>query len=117
MIEITITAPNGEPADLDVTLDGDAYTLRLRRNARADGWAIDILDADGTVVAASLSLRSGWACQGQIRARPGIPPGLLIVVSADLADPSVDDLGGSARLIYVTAAEAVTFTPTPTAAA
>ncbi len=83
------------------TLDGVGHVLRFKRIARSDRWVMDIINADGVLVAAGLrlvhriDLTEGYVSRG-------VPGGAFRVISITQEEGPVttDALGSTASLAY-----------------
>lgn len=88
------------------TLDGVAYLLDLRWSQRSAKWYLDLRDVDGTLLAGSIKLVVGYPLLASRRGqRVEMPPGELVVADGreSPADPLLDELGDSVKLVYVEA--------------
>lgn len=91
---------------LQVSLDGVTYTLRVRWNARASAWFMDILTEDADdVIAAGLRIVVGYPLNLYRADRK--PPGLLFAqdTSGRGVDPGLGELGERVQLFYLSTAE------------
>lgn len=83
MIEIIQTQQGASAYDQRVTLDGQAYILRLDWNGRAGAWYLTISDADGVALLRSRKLSTNHPILNRFRFVEGLPPGELMAT-----DPS-----------------------------
>lgn len=100
MIVYTIQT-NEDLFETTTTLDGVGYVLRFKRIARSDRWAMDIVNADGVLVAAGLrlvhkiDLTEGYVSRG-------VPGGAfrVIRITEEEGPVTTDALGNTSSLAY-----------------
>lgn len=92
--------------DMQLTLDGVAYTFEFRWNTRAGAWFMDIQTDEGEHIVSSIKVVIDLPLGARSRdARK--PAGALFAVdtSGKGLDPGVSDLGERVQLVYFTKAE------------
>lgn len=83
-------------------LDGVTYAFRFRWSKRGQCWHMDVRTLDGTGIATSVRLVSGWPllrrCVGALA-----PPGMLFMIdqSGRDEDPNLSEFGTRFGLFYV----------------
>lgn len=89
-----------------VELDGALYGVELRWNWRAPAWSLTLRDANETTLRQGVRVCLGTALLPPRRSA-AFPPGELLLVDrgGQGVDPGLDDLGDSAELVYMDAAE------------
>ena len=91
---------------MQVKLGGKKYALYFSWNTRMKGWALSILDADGTVLLGSIRLAPGCPLIGKYQAScPDLPPGCLMLVdregNLETAEPDRRNLASRFFLAYI----------------
>lgn len=101
------TTPGESDQRQRVTLDGVVFGLRLRWNARAAAWVLEVYDAAGDALALGVTVRVGHPLLTPRGNRPGLPAGDIMAVDTTGAyrDPTLDDLGTRVELQYADASE------------
>lgn len=86
---------------------GREYVLRFVWRERPASWYVDIGLTDGTWLARSQRVCTGWTLFSWVRDER-MPPGTFYVYKrgASLEDPGLDDLGARVRIVYLDPAEA-----------
>lgn len=93
--------------DMQVVLDGVAYTLEFHWSYREESWFLDVKTEAGDPIYVGQKVVIDWGL-GRGRCRdPRFPPGLIIAVDSTSRDenPGLNDLGGRVQLLYYPAAE------------
>lgn len=103
MATLILPARNDVPFyDFEVDLEGRAYTVEVRWNARAGGWFLSLFDSAGAplVMGRRVVLSANLLGQG---VNAALPPGMLLAVDTTTqdTDPGRDDLGSRVLLAYV----------------
>lgn len=105
-----LEGPDGadERVILTYALDGTDYELTWTWNPLAEGWFLDVAQADGTRLLAGVRLVVGThLLNAHLHTIPELPQGTLTVltttVGGDDADPGQFDFaeGGRCQLVYV----------------
>lgn len=102
-----ITLPIGEhDYELLATFANVEYTLRLRWNARAAAWYLDLTDPDGEPVVTGIKCVLGVKLGGR-SAHPFFDDNILILtnIGPTSVDPGIDDLGRRVQLVWLGAAD------------
>lgn len=84
-----------------VELDSITYGFRIRLNGRDSCWYLDLSDAQGTILAASLKLVLNIDLLRR-QTNPALPLGYLMVIptTSSEAEPGPSDLSTRVRLLY-----------------
>jgi hypothetical protein len=94
-----------EHFDLQVVLDGVSLSLEFRWNARAEAWYLDILTAEGDLIAAGrkLVIDAPLMLRGWRDSDDRLPLGNLFVADTTSTGtrPGRYDLGDRVRLYYL----------------
>lgn len=105
--------PNGDLFETTITLDAVIYSLRLKKLKRVDRWNIEIRDADGVLLAASIrAVQRLNMLEG--RTADGLPPGDLKFISRQRSSNPVatENIGTDSILKYISDAENLIFSAT-----
>ncbi len=104
LFEIPIDSVD-EHFDLQPTLDGVALLLEARWNARCEAWYLDLLTAEGKVIAAGRKLVIDWPLmlRGFRDSDDRLPLGMLFAADSSGAGlrPGRYDLGERVKLYYL----------------
>jgi hypothetical protein len=104
----TIPVSPGIPSQrLRVTLDRREFVLDLRWSMREARWYLDVRDSGGVLLVGGVKVVTSWPLLARFRTVVGVPAGDLMIDDgrANPADPTLEDLGASAQLQYLDAAE------------
>lgn len=93
-----------------IELDGRTYRVTLRWSERRIGWYLDVATEAGRRLVSGRRLCPGESPLAGL-VDMDAPPGLLLVLGPD--GYGRDDLGGSLRLTYVSAADLPEPAPSP----
>lgn len=90
----------GVPDQLFSTQLADVtYQIRLRWNARANGWYLDVLEASDEPIASGLRVALGAALGNLVRREPFLSGTIVAVdLSGQDREPGLDDFGDGARV-------------------
>lgn len=92
-----------------VRLDEREYVLRWRWLTRSSRWALDVLGADGTLLAGGISVVPMFPLLDAFRgARPEMPPGELMILDLRRSPqmPTLEGLGRApSQIVYFDAAD------------
>lgn len=89
-----------------VDLDGTRYFVTYRKSFRYDRISLDILDAQGNMIVSGIKLVAGDDLLKPY-SDERLPPGRLrLAASPGDPPPTLETLGVTAWLVYITAAEA-----------
>lgn len=105
MLEIRTTAlPSFEQT---LTLDGVPFRLRLRWNARAQAWFLDLSTPERVAIVSGVRIVTGIPLLARYGQRADLPAGHLVAADTSGAgeDPTYDDFGTRVRLFYAAAAD------------
>jgi hypothetical protein len=111
MAVMSIRTPSGVPSSRQrVVLDGRTYVLDLRWSQSEERWYLDVRDQAAIPLALAIPLvRAFPLLAGRRGGRPALPPGELVVLDPTpgphRAAVGLDELGSSAELVYLDAAE------------
>jgi hypothetical protein len=106
-MSLIIPVPRGATYhDIQVTLEGENYTLEFRWNERIAAWFITVLDAEAeNILLGSVRVVCSWPLWAYRAER--LPRGLFFAVdtAGNNEDPGLNDFGDRVQLLYKTAAE------------
>lgn len=97
--------------NFDCVLDGNLYGFQLTWSVRQQAWTL-ILSRDGTSQI-SVKLASQVPLLATFKGLTNIPPGELVVFSADNSEPTFETLGTKHLLYYVPEADVAAFLALP----
>jgi hypothetical protein len=103
---LTIPVARAAPNQSQITtLDGRAFRLTFKWNARIGRWFLDMETSGGTSILAGKAVVLGADLLRQVRWNPEAPPGALIAVDfqAGGQEAGLETLGERVRLLYFTA--------------
>jgi len=85
-----------------VDIEGSTYGFELAYNSRSDRWSMTILNVDGNIILAGISLLANRDLIGRFR-NLDLPPGRFVCqdTQGENLSPGRDDLGGRVKLLYV----------------
>lgn len=107
MAVVALPVTPGAPFQrFQVELDKVVYGFDLRWNHRAQLWSMTLLDAAGTILAASICLRFGTLLLPAVRPL-SFPPGALLLVdaAANTGELTLENLGVQIEIVYFDSAE------------
>jgi hypothetical protein len=108
MAQFVLPTPrNGYPIDtIRVALDGVTYTFAWAWNQTEGVWYVSIGDADADPIVSGLRVVLNSSLLASV-ADARRPPGVLLVLdpSGGKADPTLETLGSSVKVVYLDAAE------------
>lgn len=101
---LVIDIPDGPDVEFLVALGEDVATLRLRWNARAASWYLDVADADGVPILSGQRLAVNMRV-GAKSAHPFFAKHMIVAIdtSGERRDPGLDDLGRRVLLTWTEA--------------
>jgi hypothetical protein len=111
MAALTIRTPSGVPSTRQrVVLDGRTYVLDLRWSQSEERWYLDARDQSAEPLALAIPIVRAFPLLASRRGgRPALPPGELVVLDPTpgphRAAVGLNELGSSAELVYLDAAE------------
>jgi hypothetical protein len=102
MIRVIDIDPSKSNQIFTVTLDGETFEVRLLWNARAGGWFLSLLDAEGTRIATGRKVTTDHPLLLR-DTLPGMPAGYLWLVdmTGRGEEAGLRDLGRRHRLAYI----------------
>lgn len=97
------TTEDASPVVVQVQLEGSSYQLYFRYNERSSFWRCDILDQQGTALAAGLPVRNyGLPFNLPLYLHDGMIQGLLYAFASNNIDTDAgpNELGGRVSVLY-----------------
>ena len=88
--------------ELEISLDGVSYRIRLKFNSRSEAWFLDLFDANGERLRSGIRVVSDWSLLRLFQGE-GRPEGDLLTLSSQssISAPDEDQLGAEVLLTYL----------------